>query len=103
MEGEGALSGPGFHVWVEMLPLVGMAPRAVATGVLPSNRRDGRAVHITRDDSATVAAAAPWSATGIAERNSWYDITTHTVQRLTGRPATPITEYFAAHRAELAG
>lgn len=151
-----------FNVWVEMLTLVGVAPRAVATGVLPSNSRDGRIGHITRDDSAAVAAAVlaeggsqgeilevtgpqavtdadiaaalseatgrrvrheevsdavhpqrlldqgfpehfahAWSAAGIAKRHGWYDITTHTVQRLTGRPATPIADYFAAHRAEL--
>lgn len=151
-----------FNVWVEMLTLVGVAPRAVATGVLPSNSRDGRIGHITRDDSAAAAAAVlaeggsqgqilevtgpqavtdadiaaalseatgrrvrheevsdavhpqrllnqgfpehfahAWSAAGIAKRHGWYDITTHTVQRLTGRPATPIADYFAAHRAEL--
>ncbi|MFF7446085.1 MULTISPECIES: NAD(P)H-binding protein [unclassified Streptomyces] len=151
-----------FNVWVEMLTLVGVAPRAVAAGVLPSNSRDGRIAHLTRDDSAAVAAAVlaegssqgeilevtgpqavtdadvaaalseatgrrvryeevsdadhpqrlvdhglpepfahAWSAAGIAKRHGWYDITTHTVQRLTGRPATSITDYFAAHRAEL--
>ncbi|MFC8202268.1 NAD(P)H-binding protein [Streptomyces sp. NPDC057298] len=151
-----------FNVWVEMLTLVGVAPRAVATGVLPSNSRDGRIGHITRDDSAAVAAAVlaeggsqgeilevtgpeavtdadiaaalteatgrrvryeevsdvvhpqrlldqglpehfahAWSAAGIAKRQGWYDITTHTVQRLTGQPATSITDHFAAHRAEL--
>lgn len=134
----------------------------MATGVLPSNSRDGRIGHITRDDSAAVAAAVlaeggsqgeilevtgpeavtdadvadalteatgrrvryeevadaehpqrlldqgfpehfahAWSAAGIAKRDGWYDITTHTVQRLTGRPATTVTDYFAAHRAEL--
>ncbi|MFI1509465.1 hypothetical protein [Streptomyces sp. NPDC020597] len=46
-----------FKVWVEMLNLVGVAPRAVANGVLPSNSRDGRTGHVTRDDSAAVAAA----------------------------------------------
>lgn len=147
-----------------MLTLAGAAPRAVATGVLPSNSRDGRIGHITRDDSAAVAAAVwaeggsqgeilevtgpeavtgadiaaalteatgrrvrheevadavhpqrlldqgfpdhfvrAWSASGTAKRNGWYDITTHTVQRLTGQPATPVTDYFAAHRAELVG
>ncbi|WP_420802584.1 NAD(P)H-binding protein [Streptomyces cavernae] len=151
-----------FNVWVEMLTLIGVAPRAVATGVLPSNSRDGRIGHLTRDDSAAVAAAVlaeggsqgeilevtgpeavtdtdiaaalteatghrvrcedvsdaehpqrlvdqgisehfahGWSTAGIAKRNGWYDITTHTVQRLTGEPATPLTDYFAAHRADL--
>lgn len=151
-----------FNVWVEMLTLVGVAPRAVATGVLAGNSRDGRIGHVTRDDSAAVAAAVlaeggsqgeilevtgpdavtdadiaaalteatgrrvrheevpdavhpqrlldqgfpehfahAWSAAGIAKRNGWYDITTHAVQRLTGRSATPVTDYFAAHRAEL--
>ncbi|MFI8529879.1 NAD(P)H-binding protein [Streptomyces aquilus] len=153
-----------FNIWVEMLALIGVAPRAVATGVLPSNSRDGRIGHLTRDDSAAVAAALlaeggsqgeileitgpeavtatdiaaalteatgrhvrcedvsdaeqpqrlldqgipehfahAWSASGIAKRNGWYDITTHTVQRLTGEPATPVTDYFAAHRADLVG
>ncbi|WP_244363243.1 NAD(P)H-binding protein [Streptomyces aquilus] len=153
-----------FNVWVEMLTLIGVAPRAVATGVLPSNSRDGRIGHLTRDDSAAVAAALlaeggsqgeileitgpeavtdtdiaaalteatgrhvrcedvsdaeqpqrlldqgipehfahAWSTSGIAKRNGWYDITTHTVQRLTGEPATPVTDYFAAHRADLVG
>ncbi|MER7377952.1 NAD(P)H-binding protein [Streptomyces lanatus] len=153
-----------FNVWVEMLTLIGVAPRAVATGVLPSNSRDGRIGHLTRDDSAAVAAAVlaeggsqgeilevtgpeavtdtdiaaalteatghrvrcedvsdaeqpqrlldqgipehfahAWSTSGIAKRNGWYDITTHTVQRLTSELATPVTDYFAAHRAELVG
>lgn len=151
-----------FNVWIEMLTLVGVAPRAVATGVLSSNSRDGRIGHITRDDSAAVAAAVlaegssqgeilevtgpeavtdadiaaalteatgrrvryeevpdaiqpqrlmdqglpehfahAWSAAGIAKRDGWYDITTHTVQRLTGLPATRVADYFSAHRAEL--
>jgi NAD(P)H dehydrogenase (quinone) len=151
-----------FNIWVEMLTLVGVASRAVATGVLPSNTRGGRVGHLTRDDSAATAAAVladggsqgeileitgpeavtdadiaaaltqatgrrvrhqdatdaeypqllveqgipehfahAWSASGITKRNGWYDITTHTVERLTGRPATPITDYFTAHRTEL--
>lgn len=150
------------NIWIEMLTLVGIAPAAVATGVLPSNTADGRVGHLTRDDSAAVAAAVlangghdgqilevtgphavtdadiaaalthatgrpvrhqpvsdqqhpqmlidqgiperfadAWSASGIAKRDGWYDITTHTVQRLTGRPATTITDYFTTHRAEL--
>ncbi|MBP5859379.1 NAD(P)H-binding protein [Streptomyces scabiei] len=153
-----------FNVWAEMLNLVGVAPRAVATGVLPSNSRDGRIGHLTRDDSAAAAAAVlaeggsrgeilevtgpqavtdadiaaalseatgrpvrheevpdavhpqrlmdqgfpehfahAWSAAGRAKRDGWYDMTTHAVQRLTGRPATPVVDYFAAHRAELIG
>lgn len=151
-----------FNIWIEMLTLVGIAPRAVATGVLPSNTGHGRVAHLTRDDSAAVAAAvladggsqgqileitgpeavtsadiaaalthatgrpvhhqptsdqdlAPalikqgipepfahaWSASGIAKRNGWFDVTTHAVQRLTGQPATPIADYFTAHRSEL--
>ncbi|MFJ5266578.1 NAD(P)H-binding protein [Streptomyces sp. NPDC088387] len=151
-----------FNVWAEMLTLVGVAPRAVATGVLPSNSRDGRIGHLTRDDSAAVAAAVlaeggsrgeilevtgptavtdediadalteatgrrvrheevsdaehprrlleqgvpehfahAWTAAGVAKRDGWYDITTHTVQRLTGRPATSIADYFTAHREAL--
>lgn len=153
-----------FNVWIEMLTLIGVAPRAVATGVLPSNSRDGRIGHLTRADSAAVAAAvlaeassqgeilevtgseavtdtdiaaSLTEATGhrvryedvsdaeqpqrladqgipqhfahacstadIAKRHGWYDITTHTVQRLTGEPATSVTDYFAAHRADLVG
>ena len=45
--------------------------------------------------------AHAWSAAGVAERNGWYDITTHTVQRLIGQSATSVTDHFAAHRAEL--
>jgi NAD(P)H dehydrogenase (quinone) len=151
-----------FNVWAEMLTLVGIAPRAVATGVLPSNTGPGRVGHLTRDDSAAVAAAVlanggsqgeileitgpqavtaadiataltqatgrrvrhqptddhehaqalidqgipepfahAWSSSGIATRNGWFDVTTHTVQRLTGRPATPIEDYFTTHRAQL--
>jgi NAD(P)H dehydrogenase (quinone) len=151
-----------FNVWVEVLTLVGIAPRAVAAGVLPSNAGRGRAGHLTRDDSAAVAAAVladggspgqileitgpqavtdadiadaltqatgrrvvhrptsdrehaqalidqgipepfahAWSASGIAKRNGWLDITTHAVERLTGRPATSIADYFATHRAQL--
>jgi NAD(P)H dehydrogenase (quinone) len=151
-----------FNLWPETLTQIAVAPRAVATGALPSNAGDGRVGHITRDDSAAVAAAVladggnqgqllevtgpeavtdadiaaalteatgrpvryepvndqqiaqaliahgipepfaqPWSTDGIAKRDGWFDITTHAVQRLTGRPATSITEFFIAHRAQL--
>ncbi|MEU4536698.1 NAD(P)H-binding protein [Streptosporangium sp. NPDC023825] len=46
-----------FNQWPEMWNLVGIPAGAVATGVLPSNSGDGRVGHITRDDSAAVAAA----------------------------------------------
>ncbi|MBT2234483.1 NAD(P)H-binding protein [Nonomuraea sp. NEAU-A123] len=46
-----------FNQWPEMWNLVGLPAIAVATGVLPSNSGDGRVGHITRDDSAAVAAA----------------------------------------------
>ncbi|MFC7386878.1 NAD(P)H-binding protein [Sphaerisporangium rhizosphaerae] len=151
-----------FNIWTEMLTLVGIASRAVATGVLPSNAGSGRTGHLTRDDSAAVAAAVlaeggcqgeflevtgpeavtdadiaaaltqatgrpvrhqevgddeqprrlveqgvpehfahAWSASGVTKRDGWYDVTTHAVERLTGRPATSIADHFTAHRAEL--
>ncbi|GAA3620606.1 SDR family oxidoreductase [Nonomuraea rosea] len=46
-----------FNQWPEMWNLVGVPAIAVSTGVLPSNSGDGRVGHITRDDSAAVAAA----------------------------------------------
>lgn len=45
--------------------------------------------------------ARPWGADGIAKRDGWFDMTTNAVQRLTGRPATSITEFFAGHRTML--
>ncbi|WP_406312497.1 NAD(P)H-binding protein [Streptosporangium sp. NBC_01639] len=153
-----------FNTWPEMWTLAGIAPCAVAAGVLPSNTGQGRVGYITRDDSAAVAAAvlaeggssgqllevtgpeavtdadiaaalteatgrrvrhqpvsdeemAPallaqgvpepialgWSATGATKRDGWFDITTHAVQRLTGRSPASITEFFTSHREELLG
>lgn len=34
-------------------------------------------------------------------RDGWFDLTTRAVERLTGRPATTLTGYFAANRALL--
>ncbi|WP_168211556.1 hypothetical protein [Actinosynnema sp. ALI-1.44] len=34
-------------------------------------------------------------------RDGWFDITTRAVERLTGRPATTLTEFFADNRSLL--
>lgn len=147
-----------FNQWPEMWNLVGVPALAVATGVLPSNSGDGRVGHITRDDSAAVAAAVlaqggcegqllevtgpeavtdtdvadalaqvtgrpvrceqvsdadlaatlserglpemyvqGWTGLGTYKREGWFDVTTHAVERLTGRTPTSIADYFAAH------
>ncbi|MEV0391369.1 NAD(P)H-binding protein [Nonomuraea sp. NPDC050643] len=147
-----------FNQWPEMWNLVGVPALAVATGVLPSNAGDGRVGHITRDDSAAVAAAVlaegghegqllevtgpaavtdtdvaaalsevtgrtircepvsdaglaaaltrrglpemyvqGWTGLGTYKRAGWFDVTTHAVERLTGRKPTSIADYFAAH------
>ncbi|WP_258018329.1 NAD(P)H-binding protein [Streptomyces noursei] len=38
-----------------------------------------------------------------AAREGWLDIATHAVERLTGRPATTLAEFFARHREALLG
>ncbi|RBQ16807.1 NmrA family transcriptional regulator [Spongiactinospora rosea] len=147
-----------FNQWPEMWNLIGIPAMAVAGGVLPGNGGGGRVGHITRDDSAAVAAAVlaeggcegqllevtgpeavgdadvadalaqvtgrpvryeevsdaelatilsgrglpemyvqGWTGLGSYKRDGWFDITTHAVERLTGRKPTPITDYFAAH------
>ncbi|MEV4578714.1 NAD(P)H-binding protein [Nonomuraea jabiensis] len=147
-----------FNQWPEMWNLVGVPALAVATGVLPSNSGDGRVGHITRDDSAAVAAAVlaeggcegqllevtgpeavtdtdvadalaqvtgrpvrcepvsdadlaavlsergmpetyvqGWTGLGAYKRAGWFDVTTHAVERLTGRKPASIADYFAAH------
>jgi NAD(P)H dehydrogenase (quinone) len=147
-----------FNQWPEMWNLVGIPAIAVATGVLPSNSGDGRVGHITRDDSAAVAAAVlaqggcegqlleitgpaavtdadvadalsqvsgrtvrceqvtdaelasalsgrglpeayvrGWTGLGVYKRAGWFDVTTHAVERLTGRKPASIADYFAAH------
>ncbi|WP_179850917.1 hypothetical protein [Streptomyces sp. TLI_55] len=100
-----------------MLTLIGVAPRAIATGVLPGNSRDGRIGHLTLDDSAAVAATVlaeggsqgeilevtgPEAVTDTDIAAALTEATGHRV-RLTGRPAAPVADYFAAHRADLVG
>jgi NAD(P)H dehydrogenase (quinone) len=46
-----------FNIWPEMFLFSGIAQRAVATGVLPTNAGEGRVGYVTRADSAAVAAA----------------------------------------------
>ncbi|MEU2425690.1 NAD(P)H-binding protein [Streptomyces sp. NPDC007851] len=41
------------------------------------------------------------AANGVARRNGWYETTTHAVERLTGRPATPLADFLTAHRTSL--
>jgi NAD(P)H dehydrogenase (quinone) len=39
--------------------------------------------------------ARGWSATGVARREGWFDVTTHAVERLTGRRPASVADYFA--------
>ncbi|PZG28214.1 NmrA family transcriptional regulator, partial [Spongiactinospora gelatinilytica] len=36
-----------------------------------------------------------WTGLGTYKRDGWFDVTTHAVERLTGRKPTPIADYFA--------
>jgi NAD(P)H dehydrogenase (quinone) len=76
-----------------------------ATGARVRHEEVSDAVHPRRhlDQGFPEHFAHAWSAADIARRNGWYDITTHTVERLTGRPATSVTDCFAAHRDEWVG
>ncbi|MBF8184598.1 hypothetical protein ITP53_02320 [Nonomuraea sp. K274] len=38
-----------------------------------------------------------WTGLGTYKRAGWFDVTTHAVERLTGREPTSIADYFAAH------
>ncbi|MEV0612401.1 NAD(P)H-binding protein [Nonomuraea sp. NPDC050404] len=150
-----------FNQWPEMWNLVGVPALAVSTGVLPSNAGDGRVGHVTREDSAAVAAAVlaeggcegqllevtgpaavtdadvadalaqvtgrpvrceqvsdedlaavlsgrglpemyvqGWTGLGAYKREGWFDVTTHAVERLTGRHPMSIADYFASQHPE---
>jgi hypothetical protein len=66
-----------------------------ARGAAYGTRRFPNAEHPRRllDQGIPEHFAHAWSASGIAGRNGWYAIPTHTVQRLTGQPATPIGDW----------
>jgi NAD(P)H dehydrogenase (quinone) len=109
----GGVDGP-VQVQGEILEITG--PQAVTAADIAAalTQATGRRVrHQPTDDDehaqALIAQGIPepyahaWSSSGISIRDGWFDITTHTVQRLTGRPATTIEDYFATHREQLIG
>jgi NAD(P)H dehydrogenase (quinone) len=96
----------------EILEITGPAAVTDADIAAALSEATGRHVHHEQvDDTHIVAAllansistpfAQPLGADGIARRNGWFDMTTHAVPRLTGRPATSIVDYFTRQRAEL--
>ncbi|WP_131741812.1 SDR family oxidoreductase [Actinomadura roseirufa] len=45
--------------------------------------------------------ARAWAANGVVRHDGWFDVVTHTVERLTGRTATTVADHFISERKAL--